>query len=82
MIPSLGGDLSLFALRNIYFTKFKSLIRYAIFLCVGESESVKLLKIQKGFFVQLKGCMKETLVGQYLKSLRFSQLPHYISLRC
>jgi len=48
MIPSLGGDLSLFVLRNIYSTKFKSLIRYAIILCVGESESVKVLKIQKG----------------------------------
>ena len=47
MIPSLGGNLNLFVLRNIYFTKFQSLIMYGIILWVGESESVKVLKTQK-----------------------------------
>ena len=35
MISSLRGDLRLFMLRNIYFTKFKSLIRYGIILWGG-----------------------------------------------
>ena len=47
MILSLRGDLSLFMLRNIYFTKFQSLIRYGIILWSGERKSVKVLKIQK-----------------------------------
>ena len=34
MISSLRGDLFLFILRNIYFTKFQSLIRYGIILWV------------------------------------------------
>ena len=34
-------------LRNIYFTKFQSLVRYGIILCCGDIESVKVLKIQK-----------------------------------
>ena len=47
MITSLRGDLGLFMLRNIYFTKFQSLVRYGIILCCGDIESVKVLKIQK-----------------------------------
>ena len=45
MITSLRGDLSLFTLRNIYCTKFQSLIRYGIILWGGEIESVRVLKI-------------------------------------
>ena len=55
MISSLTGDLDLFMLRNIYFTKFQYLIRYGIILWGGERESVKVLKIRKRFFAQLKG---------------------------
>jgi hypothetical protein len=47
MILSLRGDLILFKLRNIYFTKFQSLISYGIILWGGERESVKVLRIQK-----------------------------------
>ena len=47
MISSLRGDLILFMLRNIYFTKFRSVIRYGIILWGGERESVKILKIQE-----------------------------------
>jgi len=54
MISSLRGDLSLFMLRNTYFTKFQSLIRYGMILWSGESKCVKVQKIQKkkkGFFI-------------------------------
>ena len=47
MITSLKFDLSLFMLRNIYFTIFQSLIRYGIILWGGKTESVKALKILK-----------------------------------
>ena len=47
MISSPRGDLSLFILRNTYFTRFQSLIRYGMILWGGERESVKVLKIQK-----------------------------------
>jgi len=36
MISSLRGDFSLFMLRNIYFTKFQSSIRYGIIVWGGE----------------------------------------------
>jgi len=47
MISSLRGELSLFMLRNTYFTKFQSLIRYGTILWSGESKRVKVQKIQK-----------------------------------
>jgi hypothetical protein len=47
MITSLRGDLSLFMLRNMYFTKFQSVIKYDIILWGWEIQSVKVLKIQK-----------------------------------
>jgi hypothetical protein len=52
--------------------KFQSLIGYGIILWGGERERVKVLKYKKGSFIQLKGCIKESLVGQFLKRLRFS----------
>ena len=60
MISSLRGDLRLFMLRNIYFTKFQSLIRFGIILWGGERERNK-----KGVFVQIKSCIKESLVDQF-----------------
>jgi hypothetical protein len=47
MITSLRGDLNLFTLRNIYFTKFQSLIKYGTILWCAKIESVKVLNIQK-----------------------------------
>jgi hypothetical protein len=41
---------------------------YDTVLWDGQRESVRALKIQKGFFIQLKGCIKERLVDQFLKS--------------
>ena len=56
MITSVRGDFGLFMLRNIYFIKFDSLIRYGVILWGGEIQSVRVLKIQqKGHLVQLKG---------------------------
>ena len=48
--------------------KFQSVIRYSIILWGGERGSVKVLEYKKGSFVQLKGCIKENLVSQFLKS--------------
>ena len=62
--------------------KFQSLIRYSIILWGGERQNVKVLEYKKVSFVQLNGCIKESFVGQFLKSWRFSQRLHYISLRC
>jgi hypothetical protein len=63
MIISLGGDLSLFMLRNIYFIKLQSLIRYGIIVWGGNIERVN---VQKGYFIKLKGWKKASLVGQFL----------------
>ena len=55
MITSLRGDLTLFMSRNIYIKKFHSLMRSGIILWGGEIQIVKVLKIQKVYYVQLKG---------------------------
>ena len=70
MISSMGGDLSLFILRNIYFTKFQSLIRYGIILWVGESESVKVLKVQKSVLCTIKGLHKRESCRPVFKELK------------
>jgi len=67
MILSLRGDLTLFMLRNIYFTEFQSLIRYGTVLWGGKERVLKYCKYKKVFFIQLKGCVKERLVDQFLK---------------
>jgi hypothetical protein len=53
MITSLRDDL--LTLRNIYWMKFQSLIRYGIILWGGEIESVRVLKIQKRVLLAIKG---------------------------
>jgi len=58
MISSLRGDLSLFILRNIYLTKFHSLVRYGIILWGGERETVTVLKMQKRVLHSIKGLHK------------------------
>ena len=58
MITSQRGDLSWFMLRNIYFTKFQSLIRYGIILWGGEIKSVRVLKTQKWVPHAIKGLNK------------------------
>jgi hypothetical protein len=45
-------------LRNIYFTKFQSLMWYDIILWVGERQSVKVLKIQERVLHSIKGLHK------------------------
>ena len=66
-ISSLRGDLSLFMLRNIHFTKFQSLTRYGIILWGGERESVKVLKIQKRVLCSIKGMHKRQSCGSAFK---------------
>jgi hypothetical protein len=41
------NDVSFYVLRNIYFAKFQSLMRYGIILWGGASENTKVLKLQK-----------------------------------
>jgi hypothetical protein len=71
MISSLRGDLSLFMLRSIYFTKLQSLIRYGIILWVGEGESVKLFKIQKVFGLVCFGSVWFGLVYLIIHSVTY-----------
>jgi len=68
MISSQRGDLSLFVLRNVYFTKFQSLIRYGIILLGGERESLQVLEIRKRVLRSIKGLHNESIVNQFLKS--------------
>jgi len=70
MISSLRGDFSLYMLRNIYFTKFQSLIRYGIILWGGERESVKVLKIHKKVLSTIKGLHKRKSCKQIFKELK------------
>jgi len=70
MISSLRGDLSLFMLRNIYFIKFHSLIRYGIILWSGESKSVKVLEIQKRVLSTIKGLHKREACRPIFKELK------------
>ena len=64
MITSMRSNLGLFMLRNIYFTKFPSLIRYGIILCTGEIESAKVLKIQERVLSAIKGMNKRQFCRQ------------------
>ena len=70
VITSLRGDLSLFMLRNIYFAKFQFLIRYSIILWGGEIESIKILEIKKGCFIQLNGLNERGSCRQIFKELK------------
>ena len=69
MISSLRGDLSLFMVRNIYLTKFQSLIQYGIILWGGESESVKVLKTQKRVLCTIKVLHKRESCRPIFKEL-------------
>ena len=73
-------------LRNIYFTKFRSLTRYSIILWGGERESVKLLHIQKkwlgfkftGQQLRVTPCLTQTIryfsQAVYLRVSFYSQV--------
>jgi len=43
------------------------------FMGWGKRECQGIKNTKRGFFVELKGYIKESLVGQFLKSQRFSQ---------
>jgi hypothetical protein len=47
MIKMLKDELNLYMLRNIYFAKFQSVMRYGIILWGGVSEITKVLMVQK-----------------------------------
>jgi len=51
----------------MYFAKFQSLTRYGIILWGEEIENIKVLKIQKRVLCSVKGLIKESLTGQFLK---------------
>ena len=58
-------------LRNTYFTKFQSFIRYGIILWGGEKESVKVFKIQKRVFHSIKERYKRESCKPIFKELKF-----------
>jgi len=60
MISSLTGDLGLFMLRNIYFTKFQYLIRYGIILWGGERECKGINKKRKRVLCTIKRAALKT----------------------
>jgi hypothetical protein len=47
IVKMLKNKVSFYVLRNIYFAKFQSLMRYGIILWGGTSETTKLLKLQE-----------------------------------
>jgi hypothetical protein len=47
IIKSLKDEVSPYMLKNIYNAKFQSLVSYSLIFCGGESESSKVLIIQK-----------------------------------
>jgi hypothetical protein len=56
-------------LRNIYFAKLQCLIRYSIIVWGGDIESIKILKIKKGCFIQLNGLYERGSCRQIFKEL-------------
>jgi hypothetical protein len=46
-VKMLKNEVSFYVLRNIYFAKFQSLMRYGIILWRGARETKKVLKVQK-----------------------------------
>jgi len=58
-------------LRNIYFTKFQSLIRCGIILWGGERKSVKVLKVQKRVLHTVKGLHISESCRLIFKELNF-----------
>jgi hypothetical protein len=48
MIKMLKNEVNFYVLRNIYFAKFQSVMRYGIILWGGASETTKVLKVQTG----------------------------------
>jgi hypothetical protein len=70
-VKTLRGILSTSGLRNIYFVKFQSILRYGIIFWRGESESQKVLKLQKKVLHTMKGVKKVSHVEQYLGTTRY-----------
>jgi len=66
-------------LNKHIFAKFQSLIRCGIILWGEEIESIKVLKIQKRYFFQLKGLIQESLVYKFNR-VKDSPNDHFIYL--
>jgi hypothetical protein len=70
IIKALRNELSFGILRNIYFAKFQSLVRYSIILWGGEKESSKVLNMQKRALHIMKGLNSRKSCRPIFKELR------------
>jgi hypothetical protein len=70
IIKALTNELSFGILRNIYFAKFPSLVRYGIILWGGEKESSKVLNMQKRVLHIMKGLNSRKSCRPIFKELR------------
>jgi hypothetical protein len=70
IIKILKDVVSLYILRNIYFAKFQYLVSYGLIFWGGESESSKILKIQKSILRLMKGVNSRTSSRPIFKELK------------
>jgi hypothetical protein len=71
IIKTLRGILSTSVLRNIYFTKLQSILRYGTIFWGGESEPREVFKLQKKVLHTMKGVKKVGHIEQHLGTVRY-----------
>ena len=71
MIKSLRETLSRYMIRNIYFTKFQSLLRFGILFCggMGGEVNVRILRIQERVVRLVVGVSSRTSCRQLFKEM-------------
>jgi hypothetical protein len=70
IIKALKDKVSPHILRNVYFTKFQPQISYGLIFWGGESESNRILMLQKRVLCIMKGVTKRTSYRDILRELQ------------